>query len=135
MGPGRGSPQQGERPQGTVPRSIDLGSFDLVQVLNAPSVAARPKPKGILPVPPEVETLVAREDARLLKEHGIVSTEEDRRRQVDSLTLQYYFEGYDVAYRQTPQGIEVLAVGLQEIGELLRVISQEELLKIRVGQP
>jgi hypothetical protein len=119
----------------TVPQSIDLGGLDIVQALNGPLVAARPKPKGLLPVPPEVEALVAREDARLLKEHGIVPTAEDHQRQQDSLTLQYYFEGYDVAYRRTPQGVEVLAVGPTEIGELLHRKSQEELLKISIGQP
>jgi hypothetical protein len=135
MGPQQERSQEGKRPEEIVPQSIDLGGFDLVQALNAPLVAARPKPKGLLPVPPEVEAVLAQEDARLLKEHGIVSTAEDRERQQDSLTLQYYFEGYDVAHRRTSQGVEVLAIGLEEIRELVRGMSQEELLNISIGQP
>jgi hypothetical protein len=135
MGPEQQRSQEGNRPEGTVPESVDLGSFDLVQALNAPLVAARPKPKGLLQVPPEVEAIVAQEDARLLKEHGIVSSAEDRQRQQDSLTLQYYFEGYDVAYRRIPQGVEVLAIGLEEIREFVQGLSQEDLLNISIGQP
>jgi hypothetical protein len=119
----------------TLPQSIDLGGLDLVQALNAPLVAARPKPKGLLPVPPEVQEVVDREDERLRREHGIISTSEDRQRQRDSLTLQYYFEGYNVAYRHTPQGVEVLAIGLQEIREMILDKSHEELLDINIGQP
>jgi hypothetical protein len=122
-----------KQPEQAAPESIELGGFDVVQALNSPLVAARPKPKGLLPVPPEVEDILAGEDARLLKEHGIVSTAEDHQRQQDSLTLQYYFEGYDVAYRRTSQGAEVLAVGLQEIRELIQDRSQEELLNVCIG--
>src|SRR5512135_3234280 len=37
-------------------------------------------------------------------EEGIVPTPEARHRMVDSFTLQYYYEGFSVAYRPTPQG-------------------------------
>jgi hypothetical protein len=82
-----------------------------------------------------VETAVAEDDSWLLKEHGIVPTQEDRQRQVDTLTLQYYYEGHDVAYRLTPRGVELLAAGLAEIRQLVQGMSQEELLTIRIGQP
>jgi hypothetical protein len=108
--------------------------FNLVDALNAPFVAARPKPRGLLPVPSEVEEAVAEEEERLLKEHNIVPTPEARRRLVDSLTLQYYYGGYDVAYRETPQGIEVVAVGLAEIGELIRTTPQEQREGVVFGQ-
>ena len=98
-------------------------------------VAARPKPRGLLPVPPEVEAAVADDDSSLLEEHGIVPTSEDRQRQVNSLTLQYYYGGHDVAYRLTPQGVELLAAGLSEIGQLVQGMSQDELLTIKIGQP
>ena len=116
-------------------QQLDLGCFDFVQALNEDFVAARPKPKGLLPVPPEVEALIAREEARLLHEKGVVPTPEARRRMLDSLTLQYYYEGFYVAYRPTLQGPEVLAVGHEEIGQLLRGLDQKERLKIKVGQP
>jgi hypothetical protein len=47
---------------------------------------------------------------------------------MNSLTLQYYYGGYDVAYRLTPQGVEVLAAGLAEVRQLLEGMNQEELL-------
>jgi hypothetical protein len=114
---------------------IELGRFDLVDELNAPLVAARPKPRGMLPVPTEVEAAVAEDDALLGREYGIVPTSEDRQRQLNSLTLQYYYGGHDVAYRVTPEGVELLADGLVEIRELTRCMSQEELLTIKIGQP
>jgi hypothetical protein len=40
-----------------------------------------------------------------------------------------------VAYRRTPQGVELLAVGPDEIGRLVRSLSAEERLKIKIGQP
>jgi hypothetical protein len=46
----------------------------------------RPRSHGLIPIPPEVEAVTAREEARLLKEHGITPTPEARRRVVDSLT-------------------------------------------------
>jgi hypothetical protein len=115
--------------------TIDLGGFHLLDELNAPLVASRPKPRGLLPVPPEVEAAVAEQDSSLLERHGIVPTAEDRRRQLNSLTLQYYFGGHDVAYRFTPQGVELLAAGLSEIRQLVQGLSQEELLTIKIGQP
>ena len=115
--------------------TIELGGFPLVDELNAPLVAARPKPRGLLPVPPEVEAAVAEDDSSLLEEYGIVPTSEDRQRQVNSLTLQYYYGGHDVAYRLTSQGVELLADGLSEIRQLVQGMSQEELLTIKIGQP
>jgi hypothetical protein len=96
---------------------------------------SRPKPRGLLPIPVEVEQIIGKEEARLLTEHGIVPTPEARQRMVDSFTLQYYYEGFYVAYRPTSQGPEVLAVGDEEIGRLLRGMDQEARLKIKVGQP
>ena len=117
--------------------SIDLGGVDFIEVdeEGIPLVMSRPKPRGLLPVPPEVEAIIAKEGARLLSEKGIVPTPEARQRMVDSFTLQYYYEGFYVACRPTPQGPEVLAVGPEEIGQLLGGMDQEERLKIKVGQP
>src|SRR4051812_36323239 len=130
---------QGESQQPKVPEveSIDLGGGDFIEVdeQGVPLVMSRPKPRGLLPVPPEVEAIIAKEEARLLSEEGIVPTPEARQRMVGSFTLQYYYEGLYVAHRPTPQGPEVLAVGHEEIGQLLRGMDQEERLKIKVGQP
>jgi hypothetical protein len=129
---------QGESQQPKVPEveSIDLGGGDFIEIdeQGVPLVMSRPKPRGLLPVPPEVEAIIAKEEARLLSEKGIVPTPEARQRMVDSFTLQYYYEGFYVAYRPTPQGPEVLAVGPEEIGPLLGGMDQAERLKIKVGQ-
>ena len=127
-----------EEPE-TEPRldELELGignDFREVDDHGEPLVLARPKPHGLIPIPPEVETIVAREEARLLKEHGIIPTAEARQRLVDSLTLQYYFDGIDIAYRRTPRGIEVVAVGLEEVGELIRTTPQEHREGVVFGQ-
>jgi hypothetical protein len=62
------------------------------------------------------------------------TTAEARQRMVDSLTLQYDFDGIDIAYRRTPQGVEVVAVGLEEVGELIRTTSQEQREGVVFGQ-
>ena len=121
--------------QDTSADTVELGGFHLVDELNAPLVAARPKPRGLLPVPPEVETAVAEDDSSLLKNHGIVPTSEDRQRHVNSLALQYYYGGHDIAYRITRQGVELLADGLSEIRQLLQGMSQAQVLTIKIGQP
>ena len=38
----------------------------------------------------------------------------------DDLTLQYYYEGSEVASPRTPEGIEVLAVGWDEVSKFLK---------------
>lgn len=121
--------------QHTRSEALELGSFQLVDELNASWVAGRPKPRGLLRVPPEVEAAVALDDSSLFEKHGIIPTTEDRQRQVNSLTLQYYYGGHDVAYRLTPQGVELLAAGLPEIRQLVEGMSQDELLTIKIGQP
>jgi hypothetical protein len=79
-----------------------------------------PKPRGLLPVPPEVAESVARSDARLLREKGIQVTAEARQRDLEYKTLNWYFDNTEVAYRRTPQGIEVLAVGPEEVSRFRR---------------
>src|SRR3954447_17808060 len=116
---------------------VELGidkDFREINEQGEPIVLTRPKPHGLIPIPPEVETVVAREELRLLKEHGITPTPEARQRMVDSLTLQYYFDGIDIAYRRTSQGVEVVAVGLEEVGELIRTTPQEQRAGVVFGQ-
>ncbi len=78
------------------------------------------KPRGLLPVPPEVAEDVARMEAQLLQERGIQITPEARRDQLDYATMNWYYDNSYVAYRRTPEGIEVLAVGSEEIREYLK---------------
>ena len=44
----------------------------------------------------------------------------------DRLTLAHYFSDVEVAFRRTPQGIEVLAAGLNEIAEFRRTSTREQ---------
>ena len=85
--------------------------IDLTLPAHDPSI---PKPRGLLPVPREIEEAVAREEARIVREHGFVIAAEARQRMIDESTLHYYYEGAYVASRRTPQGVEVLAVGWDE---------------------
>jgi hypothetical protein len=99
--------------------------------LNAPRWDSRlPPPRGLLPVPPEVAEVVAREKARL--QPWMDEAAEKRTR--DDLTLQCYYEGQSVACRFTPEGVEVLAVG-DEIRDLLSGLTQEELFQVTLKQP
>ena len=59
-----------------------------------------PKPRGLLPVPPEVAESVARTEARLLRERGIQITPEARQRDLEYQTLNWYFDNTEVAYRR-----------------------------------
>jgi hypothetical protein len=79
-----------------------------------------PKPRGLLPVPPEVAERVAATEARLLREKGIQITAEARQRDLDYRTLNWYFDNTEILYRRTPQGIEVLAAGPEEVSQYLR---------------
>ena len=79
-----------------------------------------PKPRGLLPVPPEVAENVARSEAELLQERGIQVTAEARQHSLDYQTLNWYYDNSLVLYRRTPQGVEVLAVGSDEISEFVR---------------
>ena len=84
--------------------------------LSAPAFnPATPKPRGLLPVPPEVAEEVAREEARISQTHGFQIAPEARKLMTDTSTLYYYYEGSKVACRTTPEGVEVFAVGGEEI--------------------
>jgi hypothetical protein len=86
---------------------------------NAPSLRGglerRPEdlPHGLITPPDEVRALIEKERPKHLP-HAFAGAEE---RLLNQCTLDYYFDylGYEVVYRQTPLGPEVLAVGLEEI--------------------
>ena len=97
--------------------TLGLGShYQYLEPGQAPSSAARPR--GLLPVPAQVAAFVAGEEARILREHGVQLSEETKRRMLNEGTLDAYYRYEWVSYRETPQGVEVLAVGLDEIGRL-----------------
>jgi hypothetical protein len=111
--------------------------------LNAPSLQrtlpALPKdlPHGLIVPPQEVRDQIVALDEKLMREHGFTMTEEARVRELNRQTLNYYFDylGHEVAYRETPQGPDVLAVGDEEIVALTKDMSLEEQLTLRSWLP
>ncbi len=71
-------------------------------------------PHGLITPPDRVRELVAKEKAKFSPQEFTPAWEE---RLLNEWTIQYYFDylGYEVLYRQTPEGPEVLAVGFDEI--------------------
>jgi hypothetical protein len=76
--------------------------------------------RGLLPVPPEVEAEVRRQEAQ----HPMAP--EYRKILRDRLTLGHYFEDVEIAFRRTPDGVEVLAAGLDEIAAFRRTTQRDE---------
>jgi hypothetical protein len=79
-----------------------------------------PKPRGLIPVPPKVAEWVAEEESRFEREHGSRFTPVAQQRILDDWTLNYYYDDAYIAYRRTPQGVEVLAVGLEEARQYMK---------------
>ena len=69
------------------------------------------KPRGLLPVPPEIAEQVSREQAAQQPYY----TDDYAKLTRDDWTLRYYYEGEEIACRSTPDGVEVLAVGPEEV--------------------
>ena len=111
--------------------------------LNAPSLQGTlpksPKdlPQGLIAPPQVVRDQLRAADDKLLKEHGFRLSQEAMVRELSYQTLNYFFDylGYEVAYRETPDGPEVLAVGYEEILALTRGMSLEVQMKIRRWLP
>jgi hypothetical protein len=82
-------------------------------------------PVRLLATPPEVEKAVEREVEDMAAQ-GRPVVGEARERLLEGVKLQYYFGGQPLAYRETDQGKEVLAVGFKSIGRLLRRLTPEE---------
>jgi hypothetical protein len=98
-----------------------------------PTGLRRPEdlPHGLVPPPAEIVAQVARDRARFAPE---VYDDAYAKRTLDDWTLAYYFEGLDVAYRSLPEGVEVLAVGLDEVSAYLRTTPPEQRLGVKVKQ-
>ena len=106
-------------------------SSEIVELALPAHDTTAPKPRGLLPVPPEVEQAVAEEQARLQP----YFTDDYAKRTRDYMTLRHWYEGTYVAYRRTPEGIEVLAVGWDEVGKFLEVTPSEERQDVFTGPP
>ena len=102
--------------------------YDLTQPAHDPSI---PKPRGLLPVPAWVEEAIAQDRAGMEQYY----TDEYAQKCRNNMTLHWWYEGHHIAWRETPAGVEVLAVGAEEVSKLLRESSHEEQNRIRSGQP
>jgi len=82
-------------------------------------------PVRLLATPPEVEKAVEREvESMAAQGRPVVGVA--RERLLEGFKLQYYFGGQPIAYRETDQGKEVLAVGFKNMGRLLRKLTPDE---------
>jgi hypothetical protein len=79
----------------------------------------------LLPIPSEVE-LVVEQDAARMAAQGRPVVGKARERLLEDSKLSYYFGGQPLAYRETSQGKEILAVGFKDIRRLLKRLSPEE---------
>ena len=92
-----------------------------------------PKPRGLIPVPPQVAEWMAELEARVLREHGAPLDPGARQRILGDWTLNYYYDGTYIAQRRTPQGVEVLAVGREEVYKYLDDHPLETRRDVRIG--
>jgi len=69
-----------------------------------------------------------------LRQHGIQLTEEAKRRMLNDATLDAYYRYEWVSHRETPQGVEVLAVGMDEIDRLSKQAVSDDTSVIRTRQ-
>ena len=87
-----------------------------------------PKPRGLLPVPPEIAEEICRDQAANQPNY----TDEYAKLTRDDWTLTYYYEGDTVACRTTHEGVEVLAVGWDEVSRFLEETPPDALAQIPV---
>jgi len=90
-----------------------------------------PKPRGLLPVPPEIAEEVTREQASQQPYY----TDDYAKLTRDNWTLTYYYEGETVASRSTPEGIEVLAVGPEEVRRFYQETPPENRQGVMIQHP
>jgi hypothetical protein len=89
-------------------------SSELIDLALPAHVRSLPKPRGLLPVPQEIEEAVARNDTRIMQEHTIVIAPEARQRMLNDLKLRYSYESAYLASRHlifVHQGIQPVVFG------------------------
>jgi hypothetical protein len=90
-----------------------------------------PKPRGLLPVPPEIAEQISRDQAA----HQPNYTDDYAKLTRDDWTLRYYYEGEMVASRSTPAGVEVLAVGWEEVSRFFQQTPDAEQQGVMIRHP
>jgi hypothetical protein len=102
--------------------------YDLTLPAHDPNI---PKPRGLLPVPQYVEEFIAQDRARMPQYY----TDECAQQFRNYNTLRHWYEGHYIAWRETPAGVEVLAVGWDEVSKLLDETSPDQRRGVRTGPP
>jgi hypothetical protein len=84
-------------------------------------------PHGFLPIPPEVKQLVEEERAKFSPE-AFANGPVGERWMLNYWTIDFYFDalGYEVMYRETADGPEVVAVGPDETTALRKRVPSEQ---------
>ncbi len=90
-----------------------------------------PKPRGLLPVPPVIAEELTREQASQQPYY----TDDYAKLTRDDWTLRYYYEGETVASRSTPEGVEVLAVGPEEVRRFFEETPDEAQQGVEIRHP
>ena len=90
-----------------------------------------PKPRGLLQLPPEIAEVVTREQASQQPYY----TDDYAKSTRDDWTLTYYYEGETVASRSTPEGVEVLAVGPEEVRRFFAETPDEAQQGVEIRHP
>ena len=90
-------------------------------------------PRGLLTPPEKVRELIEQERAK----HPPEAFAKAQERLLNEWTLQYYFDylEYEVVYRPSPQGPDVIAVGDDERLALRRALGEEEYRKFETWMP
>ena len=117
---------------------IEMGD---TRTMASPPMTLVERAKAFLAGTLEIPPLKLSEEAAgvleaLFKESGVVPTEKARRQQTDCLALQEHYAGKGpVACARTPEGIVVLAVGPEEVLELVEGFTDEENLRLEIQSP
>jgi hypothetical protein len=82
-------------------------------------------------VPPEIAEEVSREQAAEQPFYSDAYAKMTR----DDWTLRYYYEGETVASRSTDNGVEVLAVGWDEVGRFFEETPPEKRQGVMIRDP
>src|SRR5260370_38206043 len=98
---------------GAKTKNIRSRKKELAKVVFVKPTPASPL-RGIVPTHPEIEEVLA----HFLE--GLPASNAARQRMRDDLKMQYYFGGHPILFRRTDQGIEVLAVGDEEVSQLYK---------------
>jgi hypothetical protein len=88
-------------------------------------------PHGVVPPPSELVVQVAKDRAKFPTE---IFNDAYAKLTLDDWTLAYYYEGFDVAYRSVPEGVEVLAVGQEELGNYIKATPADQRPGVKIKQ-